>query len=415
MSITNDILKRTKQGFDKTLTPSVASNIQSAQQPSQAPAQVQPSTQTATQNSPSTYIVGKGNVHAAVPQTQQAQNTQQPQQSTPTVQAPTQQATAPAQAPAQVVQAPTQSVAPTQPTTAQTAQASAPPQYDLTAPTVDYSDAPKYEPPKIESYADIEKRYPALFTEQEKKQKKYQTMLASLSDGMRALANLYYTTEDAPHAFDPSTIHSPKVREYWEKLEASRTQAQQAKIAQEMQAQKDALDVYNNTYKINYGGYKDRKDGEAKNADRVLKGKVEEGKLKSADYNKGQERAQKERHHKEEQALKKDELAAKKKHWNRQDDAADTRNAIARAKGSGSDGGMSGKKWKLNDGKYYPIHNKLLDYDVLTQIVEEAAPLGWKVRLFGDPLAPPSHEALKNIVSRNAYKPEFTRAIKERM
>lgn len=56
----------------------------------------------------------------------------------------------------------------------------------------------------------------------EEKKERRNKLFASLSDGISALANLYYTTQYAPNSFDPNKAQSKQLRDRYDRLRAER-------------------------------------------------------------------------------------------------------------------------------------------------------------------------------------------------
>lgn len=71
----------------------------------------------------------------------------------------------------------------------------------------------------------------------EAKRKKREEVFASISDGLSALANLYFTTKDAPNAYNPAYSQSARVKSRWDALEANRAANRKAYIADYIRAQ----------------------------------------------------------------------------------------------------------------------------------------------------------------------------------
>lgn len=72
--------------------------------------------------------------------------------------------------------------------------------------------------------------------ESERKMKKREHTFAAISDGISALANLYFTTQYAPNMFTGKDTQSEQVRKRWEKLEEERKENMKAYIAGLMKA-----------------------------------------------------------------------------------------------------------------------------------------------------------------------------------
>lgn len=64
--------------------------------------------------------------------------------------------------------------------------------------------------------------------ERQRKRKKRDERIAAIGDGISALANLYFTSQDAPNAYDPKNSLSEKARERWERIEKEREGKRQA-------------------------------------------------------------------------------------------------------------------------------------------------------------------------------------------
>lgn len=71
----------------------------------------------------------------------------------------------------------------------------------------------------------------------EAKRKKREEVFASISDGLSALANLYFTTKGAPNAYNPAYSQSARVKARWDNLEANRAANRKAYIADYIRAQ----------------------------------------------------------------------------------------------------------------------------------------------------------------------------------
>lgn len=56
----------------------------------------------------------------------------------------------------------------------------------------------------------------------EQKRQKRDMVFSAIGDGISALANLYFTSQGAPNAYDPKTSMSAKTRSYWDKLTKER-------------------------------------------------------------------------------------------------------------------------------------------------------------------------------------------------
>lgn len=64
--------------------------------------------------------------------------------------------------------------------------------------------------------------------EKEKKKQKREAIISAIGDGLTAFSNLYYTTQYAPNAYDPSKGLSVKMKERWDKLKKDRENNQGA-------------------------------------------------------------------------------------------------------------------------------------------------------------------------------------------
>lgn len=71
----------------------------------------------------------------------------------------------------------------------------------------------------------------------EAKRKKREEVFASISDGLSALANLYFTTKGSPNAYNPAYSQSARVKARWDNLEANRAANRKAYIADYIRAQ----------------------------------------------------------------------------------------------------------------------------------------------------------------------------------
>lgn len=87
-----------------------------------------------------------------------------------------------------------------------------------------------YKPPTDEEVA------------KERKKQKREQLFASISDGISALSNLYFTTKDAPHMFDPKHSQSAVVKANYERLRAERDANMRAYLNGLMQAKKQDQD-----------------------------------------------------------------------------------------------------------------------------------------------------------------------------
>jgi len=67
----------------------------------------------------------------------------------------------------------------------------------------------KLNPYKVPTLEDLER---------EKKKQKRQAIFSAISDGIAALSNLYFTTQYAPNAYNPTEGMSVKMRQRWDKL-----------------------------------------------------------------------------------------------------------------------------------------------------------------------------------------------------
>lgn len=67
-----------------------------------------------------------------------------------------------------------------------------------------------YKPPTPE---DVDK---------ERKRRKREAIFAAIGDGLSALANLYFTTEGAPNAYDPKSSLTARARARWDKIDKER-------------------------------------------------------------------------------------------------------------------------------------------------------------------------------------------------
>lgn len=80
--------------------------------------------------------------------------------------------------------------------------------------------------PKRMSLAELYKKLNPQPTKEElareEKRERRNKLFASLSDGISALANLYYTTQYAPNSFDPNKAQSKQLRDRYDKLRAER-------------------------------------------------------------------------------------------------------------------------------------------------------------------------------------------------
>lgn len=82
--------------------------------------------------------------------------------------------------------------------------------------------------------------------EEEKKQRRQKT-IAAIGDGISALANLYYTTQYAPNAFNAQNSASKKTKDRWDKLNKEREDYKKAYLygwmrARQMDENKDQAD-----------------------------------------------------------------------------------------------------------------------------------------------------------------------------
>lgn len=71
---------------------------------------------------------------------------------------------------------------------------------------------------------------------QQKKEKR-DKLFASISDGISALANLFYTTKYAPNSFDPNKSQSKQMKDRYDKLKAERDAEKQAYVNALLQAE----------------------------------------------------------------------------------------------------------------------------------------------------------------------------------
>ncbi len=76
----------------------------------------------------------------------------------------------------------------------------------------------------VEMFEALNPQKPETAEERAKREKreKREAMLAAVGDGISALSNLFFTTQYAPNAYDPSKGMSAKARERWDKLRLER-------------------------------------------------------------------------------------------------------------------------------------------------------------------------------------------------
>lgn len=113
--------------------------------------------------------------------------------------------------------------------------------------------------------------------ESERKMKKREHTFAAISDGISALANLYFTTQYAPNMFTGKDTQSEQVRKRWEKLEEERKENMKAYIAGLMKA-RAADDNRGDTERewwrqIGIDKAKEERDQEMHDLDKLLKDK----------------------------------------------------------------------------------------------------------------------------------------------
>jgi len=113
--------------------------------------------------------------------------------------------------------------------------------------------------------------------ESERKMKKREHTFAAISDGISALANLYFTTQYAPNMFTGKDTQSEQVRKRWEKLEEERKENMKAYIAGLMKA-RAADDNRGDTERewwrqIGIDKAKEKRDQEMHDLDKLLKDK----------------------------------------------------------------------------------------------------------------------------------------------
>lgn len=113
--------------------------------------------------------------------------------------------------------------------------------------------------------------------ESERKMKKREHTFAAISDGISALANLYFTTQYAPNMFTGKDTQSEQVRKRWEKIEEERKENMKAYIAGLMKA-RAADDNRGDTERewwrqIGIDKAKEKRDQEMHDLDKLLKDK----------------------------------------------------------------------------------------------------------------------------------------------
>lgn len=105
---------------------------------------------------------------------------------------------------------------------------------ELEAPKPGSGQADNYEQMIAELnrlYDEDMRRNAPLTAEQEAKQRKRRQSserIAAIGDAFNALSNLYFTTQDAPNAYDPKNSLTDKARERWDKITKEREQKRQA-------------------------------------------------------------------------------------------------------------------------------------------------------------------------------------------
>lgn len=199
--------------------------------------------------------------------------------------------------------------------------------------------------------------------ERQRKRRKRDERIAAIGDGISALANLYFTSKDAPNAYSPKTSLSEKARERWERITNEREGKRRAylnaaigkyKIGKD-KADADALAAYRERQAAIKKQAADdtAKKAAAKQAaddkEKEWQHKFKEDKAKQDDDNKGKDRK-----------LKEKQMGEAARH-NRAMEAIAAKNASTAAtkaaNSSSGSGGKSGKKTnytiRLNDGSVH--------------------------------------------------------------
>lgn len=167
-----------------------------------------------------------------------------------------------------------------------------------------------YKPPTDEEVA------------KERKKQKREQLFASISDGISALSNLYFTTKDAPHMFDPKHSQSAVVKANYERLRAERDANMRAYLNGLMQAKKQDQDEASAREAQAYKRHRDDVDdnkwlatfqqrGEKNANDKAYQDgrlSLEDRKLAQADKHHGDKLKQADKHHTADLGIKRGQL-----------------------------------------------------------------------------------------------------------
>lgn len=204
--------------------------------------------------------------------------------------------------------------------------------------------------------------------EQEKKKEKREKLFASISDGISALSNLYFTTKYAPNMYDGRRTQTDEAQKKWDKLRKERDLQMNAYIRNAMAAKRND-DLYDDSQKkLKYlraiQDYKEKKDAEDRaykagrdaekdeqwKQDHDLAVKTQEGKQKVAEGKLAEEK----RNNNAKNGIAAARVSETRRHNAVSEGQSAQRINIAKSKGGAKGGGDKGYNTiRLNDGKVY--------------------------------------------------------------